>query len=66
MTQQSIKDLTLPQVPDLQLAIITCRQQVGAMWMKVDTVNQVIMRIIMLQKSVTSVIEDLDLPIGST
>lgn len=35
------------------------------MRVKVDTVNQIIMSIIMLQEPVTSVIENLDLPIGS-
>ena len=56
--------MSLAQIPDLQLSIVTGREQVGAMGVEVDAVNEVIMGIIVLEEPVASIIEYLDLSVA--
>lgn len=61
MSHQSVQNLALSQVPNLQSAIVGCGQQIGPLRMKGDGINEIIMCIIVLKESVRPVVEDFNL-----
>ena len=63
MSIESIQDMALPEIPDLEGRISTCREQVPSIGMEVNLVNLPIMGIIVLNESLTPDIPNLDGPV---